>query len=147
MKIVTVFLLTFLTLPAFAADNTAATDLFYVLNMDKLLAQKAVNYKKQMIVVLENTDISDDERADLEQEYTVLVDKVIAFLRTDEVLEAFKQSYSETFTEAEIQDLVDFYSSPTGKKFLSHSGELNATFMKKISPKFNALIKELEQID
>lgn len=147
MKIVTVFLLTFLTLPAYAADNTAATDLFYVLNMDKLLAQKAVNYKKQMIVVLENTDISDDERADLEQEYTVLVDKVIAFLRTDEVLEAFKQSYSETFTEAEIQDLVDFYSSPTGKKFLSHSGELNATFMKKISPKFNALIKELEQID
>ncbi|WP_160177912.1 DUF2059 domain-containing protein [Paraglaciecola mesophila] len=91
--------------------------------------------------------MSEDERAELEQKYTFIVDKIITFLSTEEVLEAFKLSYSETFTESELQDLVNFYSSPTGEKFLSHSGALNENFMDKISPKFNSLINEFRQVD
>lgn len=83
--------------------------------MDKLIAQKAISYKKQ----LSNTEISEDERVELEQQYSVIIDKTITFLSTDEVLSAFKQSYSETFTESELRDPVNFFKSPTGESFLA----------------------------
>ena len=147
LKILSALLVSLLSLSVSASEEDAATELFTVLQMEQLLAQKAINYKKQMVLALASTEMPDEERAELEQEYSVIVDKIIAFLSTEEVLEAFKHSYSETFTESELRDLVTFYASPTGKKFLSQSGNLNAKFMEKISPKFNSLISEFQQVD
>lgn len=147
MKNLLFLLITLLSISVHASQEDAASELFSALKMDQLLAQKAISYKKQMDIVLSNTEMSDDERVELEQQYSLVIDKVIKFLGSEEVLSAFKQSYSETFTESELKDLVDFYTSPTGKKFLSESGSLNSTFMEKISPKFNSLISEFQQIE
>ena len=147
MKILFGILITLLSASVQALQEDAASELFSVLKMDQLLAQKAISYKKQMDIVLSNTEMSEDERVELEQQYSVIIDKIITFLSSDEVLSAFKQSYSETFTESELRDLVDFYTSPTGKKFLSQSGSLNANFMEKIGPKFNSLLNEFQQIE
>ncbi len=147
MKILLVLLVSLMSLSVSASEEDAATELFSVLEMEQLLTQKAINYKEQMVLALASTEMPDKERAELEKEYSAIVDKIITFLSTEEVLEAFKQSYSETFTESELRDLVTFYSSPTGKKFLNQSGNLNSKFMEKISPKFNSLISEFQQVD
>jgi hypothetical protein len=129
------------------AEKDAATELFSALNMDQLLVQKALSYKKQMEVLLENSELSEEEKKITEKHYATIIDKIIEFMRSEEVLKAFRESYAETFTESELYDLVKFYESPTGRKFLSQSGNLNATFMKKIGPKFNALLTEFESIE
>ena len=147
MKILSILLVSLLSLSVSASEEDAATELFSVLGMEQLLAQKAMNYKEQMVLALKSTEMTDSERAELEKKYSAIVDKIITFLSDEEVLEAFKQSYSETFSESELRDLVTFYTSPTGKKFLNQSGNLNVKFMEKISPKFNSLINEFQQID
>ena len=147
MKILSILLVSLLSLSVSASEEDAATELFSVLGMEQLLAQKAMNYKEQMVLALKSTEMPDSERAELEKKYSAIVDKIITFLSDEEILEAFKQSYSETFSESELRDLVTFYTSPTGKKFLNQSGNLNVKFMEKISPKFNSLINEFQQID
>ncbi|ANB22187.1 hypothetical protein A6K25_13425 [Alteromonas stellipolaris] len=61
MKILSALLVSFLSLSVSASEEDAATELFSVLQMEQLLAQKAINYKKQMVLALASTEMPDEE--------------------------------------------------------------------------------------
>ncbi|MDD5704871.1 MAG: DUF2059 domain-containing protein [Kiritimatiellae bacterium] len=57
--------------------------------------------------------------------------------------------YAETFTKAEMQDIMAFYKSPAGKAFLAkqpeltkRSMEMTQKVMARVMPKMMALVKE-----
>ncbi|MEO9947203.1 DUF2059 domain-containing protein [Paraglaciecola sp.] len=147
MKHIWIFLIFFSSL-SYASDENrdTAKRLFEVLQMDKLLENKAIAYKDQMETLLDSADISEKELLETKEIYSSVIDEVINFLSTKEVLLAFQQSYSETFSKQELEDLIKFYSSPTGKKFLNQSGQLNKAFMAKIAPQFTAILSKLETV-
>lgn len=148
MKHIWVFLLLISSF-SYASDQNdeTAKRLFEVLKMDKLLESKAIAYKEQMETLLSSSDISEEELLETKKMYGAVIDEVINFLCSQEVLLAFEQSYSETFSKEELEDLIVFYSSPTGKKFLNKSGLLNKAFMAKIAPQFTTILSKLETVN
>lgn len=145
MKHIWILVILFSSL-SYASDENyeAAKNLFEVLKMDKLLENKAIAYKEQMETLLSSSDLSEEELLETKEMYSSVIDEIINFLRSKEVLAAFQKSYSETFSKQELEDLIKFYSSPTGKKFLDKSGQLNNAFMAKIAPQYTAILSKLE---
>ena len=148
MRFISIVLGLLLSCSALGVDELSNDKkLFAVLKMDKLLEQKAINYKDQLEILLAESDLSAEDITETSIQYSRIIDEVITFLSSEEVLTAFQQSYNETFTNEELQDLIDFYSSSTGKKFLAQSGNLNKAFMEKIAPKFNAILGKLQEVE
>jgi hypothetical protein len=46
--------------------------------------------------------------------------------KNDELFNQFARVYATTFTQEELQQMVDFYSTPTGQKLASSAQEINA---------------------
>lgn len=59
-----------------------------------------------------NPDLSDEKKAKIEG---ILLEELQ--VAVPEFLEETAKIYARNFTEAELQDVIDFYNSPTGSKF------------------------------
>jgi hypothetical protein len=68
--------------------------------------------------VTQNPDLSKDLIATLD-ELAKEFDK-----RKEEVVVIVSQGFAEKFTEAELNDVINFYNSPTGKKLLGANPEI-----------------------
>lgn len=52
--------------------------------------------------------------------------------RKEEITTILARIYAEKFTEAELKDILVFYESPTGKKFVAATGEVGKETMGKL---------------
>lgn len=68
--------------------------------------------------VQQNPDLSKDLAATLE----ALIPEFEK--RKDEIVAIASTSFAEKFTEAELNDLITFYNSPTGKKLVSQNTDI-----------------------
>lgn len=54
----------------------------------------------------------------------ILEDWANDIFTTDEAAQAFAQLYAETFTEAEMRDMLTFFLSPTGRRMTSEQAQI-----------------------
>jgi uncharacterized protein len=85
--------------------------------------------------------------------FNTTLPKMVALFREEMGWKAFKEDYIKlyitSFSQAEINSLIDFYESPSGKSFLEKlplitqkSDEISQQKMDLLYPKINQIIKE-----
>lgn len=63
--------------------------------------------------------------------------------RKDEIAGVLARVYAEKFTEAELKDILAFYDSPTGKKFVGASADIGKQSMGKLQEWSGKLNKDV----
>ncbi|MGD0304423.1 MAG: DUF2059 domain-containing protein [Candidatus Acidiferrales bacterium] len=72
--------------------------------------------------------------ADAEARLNKSMDEMIASMPVDDMLDAMVPVYQKHLTKGDVDALVAFYSSPTGKKFLNEMPTITAESMQAITP-------------
>ena len=88
--------------------------------------------------------------ANLSEQTTKMMDMMAEALSWDKIKADYVALYAETFTAAELKDLIAFYKSPAGQAFtqkqpeLTRRGvEMSQKLMLQIMPKIQAMAKEM----
>ena len=89
------------------------------------------------VYIQQNPDLS-KEIAGVLQELIPEFDK-----RKDEIAAIIARVYAEKFTESELNDIIAFYNSPTGKKFVATTGDIGRDSLAKIQEWSLTLNKQL----
>jgi hypothetical protein len=63
--------------------------------------------------------------------------------RKEEIVGILAQTYAQKFTEAELNDLLAFYNSPTGKKLISQGGEIGRDSYAKVQEWSGKMLQQL----
>lgn len=89
------------------------------------------------IYVQQNPDLSKDLAG-------VLQDLIPEFdKRKEEIVGILAQTYAEKFTEAELNELITFYSSPTGKKLIAQGSDIGRESYAKVQEWSGKLMQSL----
>jgi hypothetical protein len=89
-------------------------------------------------------------------EASTRIDKIMGLVKQEFSWEKMKDEYinlyAETFTDAELKDIITFYKTPAGQAFIKkqpdlmkRSMEVTQKRMAEIMPKIQAMTKELEE--
>ena len=88
--------------------------------------------------------------ANLSEQTTKMMDMMAEALSWDKIKADYVALYAETFTAAELKDLIAFYKSPAGQAFTKkqpeltrRSVEMSQKLMMQIMPKIQAMTKEM----
>ena len=76
----------------------------------------------------------DELPADYETKMNARVDEMFGNMPWDEMLQAMVPAYQRHFTKGDIDNLVAFYSSPTGAKLLRETPAMMAEAMQDMMP-------------
>lgn len=124
--------------PSPAARDSAAT-LLRTMGLERTM----------MAGVAAMVDVQIRQNATLVPFRDVLLNWAERFLTWDAVAPQLIDLYAERFTEAELQDLIAFYQSPTGRKSLvelpaltQQGAALGAEIAKKHAPELERMIRE-----
>lgn len=88
--------------------------------------------------------------ANLSEQTTKMMDMMAEALSWDKIKADYVALYAETFTAAELKDLIAFYKSPAGQAYTRkqpeltrRSVEMSQKLMMQIMPKIQAMTKEM----
>jgi hypothetical protein len=124
-----------------AAKKALAEELLSVMDIQKNVDQVFAMMRQQMQAQMKRDGLA-TTNASLE-----FMDVIQAELSWEKLKPHYIELYTGTFTEAEMQGVIDFYKSPAGVAFLGkqpelmrRSMELNQQLMAELTPKLQALL-------
>lgn len=125
-KMILVAMVTLLIFPLTAsADEARKLELAeQFLNVNKVKDQVDLMYEKieQVVVTqLEAIEISEDREKNLQAMQKIAIDMLFDGLSWDSLKQEYINLYAETFTEEELQGIIDFSKSPLGQKMAEKS--------------------------
>ena len=129
--------------PAYAGKEEKIQEIIDLFNLDALSNEM----DKQIIDPIECSFVLNiTERANVKKQLKEILDV------KDIVTRLGKDFYNKNFTEAEIDDVLAFYKTPTGKKTISLLPQLGQyinkemiPYMQKTGPKLEAFAQELQR--
>ncbi len=124
----------------------AATELFEAMNKEELIEQTYERVLSQMPEMIEQMGVPKERQSkyDRYMEEALVVLKEVASLKKMKPL--FVTTYTEVFTEAELRELTDFYTSPIGRKYIERQPELAQAAFKVMGEMMRDLKLRLEEI-
>jgi uncharacterized protein len=87
----------------------------------------------------------DDLPADYESKMTVEMDDMFANMPWDEMMQAMVPAYQKHFTKGDIDNLVAFYSTPTGAKVLREMPAIMSDAMQDMMPVMTKYVETVQQ--
>jgi len=87
----------------------------------------------------------DELPADYESKMTARTDEMFNNMPIDEMMQAMLPAYQKHFTKADMDNLVAFYSSPTGEKVLREMPSILAESMQDMMPIMNRYTETVKQ--
>jgi hypothetical protein len=87
----------------------------------------------------------DELPADYEAKMTARMDDMLANMPMDEMMQSMVPAYQKYLTKGDIDNLVAFYSSPTGAKLLRDMPAILAEAMQDMMPIMNKYIETVQQ--
>lgn len=87
----------------------------------------------------------DELPADYESKMTAMLDGMFADMPMDEMVEAMVPAYQKHLTKGDIDNLVAFYTSPTGEKFLREMPSMMAEAMQDMMPVMTKYMDTVKQ--
>jgi len=87
----------------------------------------------------------DELPADYESKMTAKMDEMYGNMPMDEMMQAMVPAYQKHFTKGDIDNLVAFYSSPTGAKMLRELPAIMAESMQEMTPillKYSDMVRQ-----
>lgn len=135
-----------------ASHRQACEDLMKLFNIDKMLVPVFKQVAKMQEDRIAKMQIPDDMK-DVSKKYLDRINElVMKNMSWKELKDDVVRIYMEVFTETEIRELLGFYESPIGKKFVQKSPELALKVVNmsqartmKILPEIEKLTKEMEE--
>ena len=143
--VLTVLALTFFLQSLHADDasqrTAAAEEMLNAMHTEQILSKQKENMSRMMSAALPK-DMSDAERQKAIQKQSDIYDSL---LKWDTLKPDFIQVYSEVFTEKEMKDLIAFYKSPIGQKFIEKMPELQKKTMEIMQKRMMTVIPQLQK--
>ncbi len=87
----------------------------------------------------------DELPADFEAKMTVMMDDMLDNAPIDEMMQAMVPAYQKHLTKEDIDNLVAFYSSPTGAKLLREMPAMMAEGMQEMMPILTKYLETVQQ--
>lgn len=121
-----------------STDSTATKEdvqRYLLVAHSKEMAQKTMAaMTKPMHQMAHETCSKDGMPADCEARLNKVQDEMMANMPWDEMLDAMVPIYQKHFTKNDMDNLVAFYSSPTGQKLLNEMPSIMAELMQDMMP-------------
>lgn len=95
-----------------------AKELLVVMNMDAQLDAMASNIKNVQARQLQKLSIKPEAQPVIEAYLNETMKLLFATFKNQEVKEKYAQLYAATFKEKELEDILKFYQTETGKSFV-----------------------------
>jgi uncharacterized protein len=87
----------------------------------------------------------DELPSDYESKMTARMDEMFENMPWDEMMQAMAPVYQKHFTKGDIDNLVAFYSSPTGEKLLREMPSIMADAMRSMMPIMTKYMETVQQ--
>ncbi len=87
----------------------------------------------------------DELPADYESKMNARMDEMFENMPWDEMMQAMVPVYQKHFTKGDIDNLVAFYSSPTGEKLLREMPSIMSDAMQSMMPPLNKYLETVQQ--
>ena len=124
----------------------AATELFEAMHSEEAVQQTFDRVFSQMPELQTQMGVPEDRQAKSEQymkEVTMVFREVMTWER---MRDQFIVVYAEVFTEQELRELADFYTSPIGKKYVEKQPEMAQAAMKITGEMMRELMPRIKKI-
>ena len=130
----------------------AAEEVLRLTRVDKMLVPLIDQIQQVQIQQLQQMDLSSEAYAAAQQYLKRINDLVAREMQWQEIKNDYIGLYTDTFTEQELHQLIQFYSTPLGHKviekmpvLMEQSMRLGQKKMRKIMPEIQALSEEMIQ--
>lgn len=140
------------------ASSESVERLLILTQMD-LASENMTEYMKgvldqQMAHTIETEELGDAYVGGLESTRNMLSEWIESEMAWEKIKAIYVASYASVFTQEEIDDLIAFYETPTGRSFIEKQPQLQpiinyytqdymGAFMKRFQSRYNALISDL----
>ena len=125
-------------------------ELLRVTKMDALLQQQLDMVGKQMNTAAAQQVGKGNMNADQQKrfnEFEAKVQSIVAgALSWDKIRPIYIKLYSENFTDSELDGVIAFYKSPSGKAFVEKSPQLMTQAMHELQPQMQQMQRQLQQV-
>lgn len=114
--------------------------IFEITASRKLFDSVMTAMRQQLPAMMESTlkkqlpDATPEQIAQMQTYTNSLMDKMFASMPYDEMMQASIPTYQRHFTHGEIQELIQFYNSPIGKKVINEMPAMMAETMQEMMP-------------
>lgn len=135
-----------------ASHRKLAEEALACMDVQRNIEQSFEAVKKMQMAQLKNMGMSAGDA----EKTRVLQDEIMTMIQQeftwDKVKDDYIQIYADTFTEEELNGLIEFYKSPTGKKFtekmpdlMQKSMQISQKQMQNIMPKVQEISRKFAE--
>ncbi len=128
------------------SHRDAARELLKAMNAEQTIEESYNQVLPQLEAMGQQMGVSDEERAIFNR----YLDRMVAALREElswEKLEpGMVQTYASVYSEQELRDLVEFYESPLGQKFIRKMPELMTATMQLTQDMMQDFVPRVQEI-
>lgn len=123
-----------------------AGKLMSLMNVDKAIPQAFKQVRNSLLPgMLKEMNIPPQEREKAEKVQNEIFDIYEKEFNWEKLKDDYISIYAETFDEKELQGLVDFYSSPVGKKIIAKQPELMQQSMQVMQKQLKTILPKIRQ--
>ena len=103
-----------------------------LLNIDKNLQGALAQVEKMQEQMMETKNLPPEAKEKQVKMRKKILEATKSIFNWETLKPAFIQLYAETFTEEELQGMIEFYKTPVGQKWIEKQPELQAATMQKM---------------
>jgi len=135
--------------PVSPQRTAKAEELMGLLNIDKNMQGAFAQVEKMQEQMIDTKDLPPEAKEKQAKIRKSILDATKSIFSWETLKPAFIQIYAETFTEEELQGMIDFFKTPMGQKWIEKQPQLQAATMQKMQgimleaqPKLQEIIKK-----
>ncbi|MDH3619311.1 MAG: DUF2059 domain-containing protein [Gammaproteobacteria bacterium] len=143
------FLVLILSASSTAQQQThsdAATALFEAMHSEEAMQETFERVFSQLPELQTQMGVPEDRQAKSEQRLKEVTTMIQEVFTSERMRDQFIAVYTEVFTEQELRELADFYTSPIGKKYVEKQPELAQAAMKITGEMMQELMPRIKEI-
>lgn len=134
------------------SHRAAAEELLKTMRLDEQQA-KQVEQVKTMVAGMtasaaqgQNAPLKPEQVAEAQKVQAQMLDLIFQKMSWEAIKPEFVQAYVEVFTEPELKDLIAFYRSPAGQKYVEKQPQLTAKVMQISQKRAMELMPEIQAL-
>ncbi|MGE9290056.1 MAG: DUF2059 domain-containing protein [Puniceicoccales bacterium] len=124
-------------------------ELLELMETEKILDQTMVQMEQLMEVsinqAVQGQSLDENERKQLDQTRKTMTEWLQEELNYDFLLQMYIPAFEETFTQTEVNQLIEFYSSPVGQMFVKKQPQLMQSFMQRYQQQIGPMMQRFQQ--
>ena len=133
------------------SHRKAVEELFVLMKTSKMMDSVKIQTKKMLFKQFSQQNVPEAKKPIFNKYMSKMVEIITETMNWDKIKSDMTDLYVSNFSENEINDLLTFYRSPTGKKFIDKmpvimkkSMEIGQKQSRIMIPKLNALLEQMK---